>query len=282
MKLQELVTEILTSGEFSKPKDKFGIIDETIYGEELEQFKDRILQTEEFADCEELIIMKHPVNQNELGEVIHPKMYKVNSEDKNTFKGKCYLLSLGLTPEMYDPNKLHEPVLDGACITPVLYDPQTFQPKKKIVLEFSPEFAQDQYIYGLGSPSMIEEAEKNGETIIRKQLHDTLDKIFNNPENYQVKGEKGMLVRGLFEEVNDKNTNYKMDLLGLQTEKETHTTVYFFEKDEENSTEGQVSLKLSTIPIPIELRDKFVEELGPKSVHVTREEIEDFLKRNEK
>ena len=91
-----------------------------------------------------------------------------------------------------------------------------------------------------------------------------------------------MLVRGLFEEVNDKNTNYKMDLLGLQTEKETHTTVYFFEKDEKNSTEGQVNLKLSSIPIPIELRDKFVEELGPKSVHVTREEIEDFLKRNEK
>ena len=268
MKLQELVTEILTSGEFSKPKDKFGIIDETIYGEELEQFKDRILQTEEFANCEELIIMKHPVNQNELGEVIHPKMYKVNSEDKNTFKGKCYLLSLGLTPEMYDPNKLHEPVLDGACITPVLYDPQTFQPKKKIVLEFSPELAQDQQV--------------NGESILRKQLHEKLDRIFDNPENYQVKGEKGMLVRGLFEEVNDKNTNYKMDLLGLQTEKETHTTVYFFEKDEENSTEGQVSLKLSTIPIPIELRDKFVEELGPKSVHVTREEIEDFLKRNEK
>ena len=212
--------------------------------------------------------MKHPVNQNELGEVIHPKMYKVNTEDKHTFKGKCYLLSLALTPEMYDSKKLHEPVLEGACITPTTYDPQTFQPKKKIVLEFSPELAQDQQV--------------NGESILRKQLHEKLDRIFDNPENYQVKGEKGMFVRGLFEEVNNKNTNYKTDLVGLQTEKETHTTVYFFEKDEKNSTEGQVSLKLSTIPIPIELRDKFVEELGPKSINVTREEIEDFLKRNEK
>ena len=90
-----------------------------------------------------------------------------------------------------------------------------------------------------------------------------------------------MFVRGLFEEVVSKNTNYKTDLVGLQTEKETHTTIYFFEKDEKNSTEGQVSLKLSTIPIPIELRDKFVEELGPKSVNVTREEVEEFLKRNQ-
>lgn len=281
MKLQELLLEIFSSGEYPKVNSRFGIVNETIYGEDLEQFKDRILQTEEFADCKELIIMKHPVNLNELGEVINPKMYKVNTEDKHTFKGKCYLLSLGLTPEMYDPKKLHEPVLEGASITPVLYDPQTFQPKKKIVLEFSPELAQDQYIYAVGNPSMIEDAEENGESILRKQLHEKLDRIFDNPENYQVKGEKGMFVRGLFEEVNNKNTNYKMDLVGLQTEKQTHTSVYFFETDEKNSTEGQVSLKLSTIPIPIELRDKFVEELGPKSVNVTREEVEEFLKRNQ-
>ena len=281
MKLQELLLEIFSSGEYPKVNSRFGIVDETIYGEDLEQFKDRILQTEEFADCKELIIMKHPVNQNELGEVVNPKIYKVASEDKHTFKGKCYLLSLALTPEMYDPNKIHTPVLEGACITPTIYDQQTFEPKKKIVLEFSPEMAQDKYIYAVGNPSMIEDAEKNGESILRKQLHEKLDRIFDNPENYQVKGEKGMFVRGLFEEVVSKNTNYKTDLVGLQTEKETHTTIYFFEKDEKNSTEGQVSLKLSTIPIPIELRDKFVEELGPKSVNVTREEVEEFLKRNQ-
>jgi len=281
MKLQELLSEIFSSGEYPKVNSRFGIVDETIYGEDLEQFKERILQTEEFADCEELIIMKHPVNQNELGEVINPKIHKVSGEDKHTFKGKCYLLSIALTPEMYDPKKLHEPVLEGASITPVLYNPQTFEPKKKIVLEFSPEFAQDQYIYGLGSPSMIEDAEKNGETIIRKQLHEKLDRIFDNPENYQVKGEKGMLVRGLFEEVVSKNTNYKMDLVGLQTEKQTHATVYFFETDEKNSKEGEVSLVLRTIQIPIELRDKFVEEIGSDPMKITREEVEKFLKINQ-
>ena len=280
MKLQELVTEILTSGEFSKPKDKFGIINETIYGEDLEQFKERILQTEEFSECEELIIMKHPIIAVENGKTVHNLTYKHQEGQK--FKGKCYLLSLALTPEMFDPKTMHTPVLDGACITPTMYDPTTFEPKKKIVLEFSPEMAQDKDIYAIGNPSMIEEAEKNGESILRKQLHEKLDRIFDNPENYQVKGEKGMLVRGLFEEVVSKNTNYKTDLVGLQTEKETHTSVFLFETDEKNSTESQVNLKLSSIPIPIELRDKFVEELGPKSLNVTREEVEDFLKRNEK
>jgi hypothetical protein len=39
------------------------------------------------------------------------------------------------------------------------------------------------------------------EEVKRKQLHETLDKILDNPELYQVKGEKGVMVRGIFEEV---------------------------------------------------------------------------------
>lgn len=285
MKLQELLLDIFSSGELKNKKgfliNKFGIIDETIYGEDLEQFKDRILQTEEFANCEELIIMKHPVTLNDKGETINPKTYKVKNDDKHTFKGKCYLLSLALTPEMFDPNKMHESVLDGACITPTIYDPKTFEPKKKLVLEFSPEFSQDKQIYELGTPSMVDDIKKNGEFILRKQLHETLDKIFDNPENYQVKGEKGIFVRGLFEEVVTNNSNENMNLIGIETEKQTHISVHFFEADEKNSKENEINLKLSMIPIPIELRDKYMEELGVKSIHVTREEIEEFLKRNQ-
>jgi hypothetical protein len=149
------------------------------------------------------------------------------------------------------------------------------------VLEFSPEFSQDQYIYGLGSPSMIEEAEKNVESIIGKQLHETLDKILDNPELYRVKGEKGLLVRGYFEEIHSPSGVEKTDLVGINPEKQTHMTAYFFEKDEKNSKEGEVSLVLRTIQIPIELRDKFVEEIGSDPMKITREEVEEFLKRNQ-
>ena len=279
MKLQELLSKIFSSGEYPKVNSRFGIVDGTIYGEDLEQFKERILQTEEFADCKELIIMKHPIIAVENGKTVQNVTYKHKEGQK--FKGKCYLLSLALTPEMFDPKTMHTPVLDGACITPTMYDPTTFEPKKKIVLEFSPEFSQDQYIYGLGTPSMIEDAEKNGETIIRKQLHETLDKILDNPENYQVKGEKGLLVRGFFEEVHSTSGVEKTDLVGINPEKQTHMTAYFFEKDEKNSKEGRVNLKLSSMAIPIELSDKYAEELGPKSVNVTREEVEEFLKINQ-
>ena len=172
MKLQELIEEITSSTEY-------------LYGEELNPYKERILQTEEFSECDELIIMKYPVTKLENGKNAIPLTYKLGEGLK--FKGKCRLLSLALTPKMFDFNTIHEPVLDGACITPTLYNPNTFEPKKKIVLEFSPEALQDDV--------------NSTEEVKRKQLHETLDKILDSPELYQVKGEKGVMVRGIFEEV---------------------------------------------------------------------------------
>jgi hypothetical protein len=251
MKLQELVAEITSSFEY-------------LYGEDLEQYKERILQTEEFSECEELIIMKYPVTKLENGKTVQNVTYR--HKDGQKFKGKCYLLSLSLTPQMFDPKMMHTPVLDGACITPTMYDPTTFEPKKKIVLEFSPEALQDDI--------------NSTEEVKRKQLHDTLDKIFDNPELYEIKGERGLLVRGYFEEIHSPSGVDKTDLVGINPEKQTHIRAYFFEKDEKTSTDSQINLKLSSIAIPIELSDKYAEELGSKSINVTREEVEKFLEDN--
>ena len=252
MKLKELIAEITSSTEY-------------LYGEELEPYKERILQCEEFSECEELIIMKYPVTILENGRTVQNVTYRHQEGQK--FKGKCYLLSLSLTPKMFDPKTMHTPVLDGACITPTMYDPTTFEPKKKIVLEFSPEALQEDV--------------NSTEEVKRKQLHDTLDKIFNNPELYEIKGERALLVRGYFEEIHSTSGVEKTDLVGINPEKQTHMMAYFFEKDEKNSKEGQVNLKLSSIAIPIELSDKYAEEFGVKSVNTaTREEIEKFLEDN--
>ena len=278
MKIQELIKEILESEEFQRKKNESGIFNETIYGEELKPYLEKIKQCEEFSECEELIIIKLPVTELANGDIVQALTYKLGEKQK--FKGKCCLLSLALTPEMFDPNTIHEPVLDGACITPTIYNPETFEPKKKIVLEFSPEISQDKTIYAYGNPSMINDIEDTYEQQLRKQLHETLDKILDNPENYQIKGEKGVMVRGAFEVVESNSGVEKKELFGLNTDKITHASVFFFEKDLENSKEGEMNLKLSKINIPIELKEKYESELGAKSIHVTREEIEEFLEKN--
>jgi hypothetical protein len=283
MKLQELINEILSLGELKNKKgyavNVTGLTDNTIYGEDLEPYVDRIKQCEEFSECDEIVIMKFPVTTDEQGKSVSTKTYKIVPQQK--FKGKCYLLSLALTPEMFDPKKIHEPVLDGACITPTLYDPETFMPRKKIVLEFSPEAAQDNLIYAYGNPSMINDFENTNQEQLKRKLHETIDKIFDNPEMYQVKGEKGVMVRGAFEVVESPSGIENSKLFGLETEKETHFSTFFFEKDEENSKDGEHNLKLSKMDIPIDLREKYMEELGPKSIHIKREEIEEFLNINQ-
>jgi hypothetical protein len=282
MKLQELINEILSSGELKNKKgfliDVKGLTDNTIYGEELEPYLERIKECEEFSDCDEIVVIKHPITLDENNNSIQPKIYKLVPNQK--FKGKCYLLSLALTPEMFDPKKIHKPVLDGACITPTIYDAKTFEPKKKIVLEFSPEISQDKTIYAYGSPSMINDIEDTHQQQLRKQLHETLDKVFDNPETYQVKGEKSVMVRGMFEIVESNSVVEKMELYGLSTDKITHFSVFFFEKDLENSKEGQENLKLSKFSVPIELKEKYQSELGLKSINVTREDVESFIKEN--
>jgi len=278
MKLKELIEKITNSSDFLE-KSKFKSLtslNQVIYAEELYPYLEEIKNCEEFINCDELHILKTPVTLDGNGNSIISKNYKL--VDEQSFKGKCYLLSLSLIPEMYDPKKIMEPVMDDAVLTPAIYNPLNFEPKKKIIIEFNPEMLQDQSLYLIGNPSMIEDAEKEVKNNLRKKLHETLDKILDNPENYHPKVDKSVMVRGMFEIIDTPKTSEKNELFKLETEKQVVSQVFFFEKDEESfKSSGNFTMKLSSMIIPHELKDKFVEELGHKSIHVTREEINEFL-----
>jgi hypothetical protein len=183
MKLKELI-EIV---ELSR-NDNGLYMDNLLYGKNLEKYKKIIMNTDEFKECDSLEILEHPLVKDKNGEILTTSTVKLS--DVMTFKGKCYLLSLTLTPEMYDPIKAFEPVKNGASISPTVYDPMTFEPRKHILLTWSPEMAQDL----LGT---------NNEGTLRNDIHKLLDDVLNNPEEYQTKGFRGVLVRGLFEVIED-------------------------------------------------------------------------------
>jgi hypothetical protein len=183
MKLKELI-EIV---ELSR-NDNGLYMDNLLYGKNLEKYKKIIMNTDEFKECDSLEILEHPLVKDKNGEILTTSTVKLS--DVMTFKGKCYLLSLTLTPEMYDPIKAFEPVKNGASISPTVYDPMTFEPRKHILLTWSPEMAQDL----LGT---------NNEGTLRNDIHKLLDDVLNNPEEYKTKGFRGILVRGLFEVIED-------------------------------------------------------------------------------
>jgi hypothetical protein len=183
MKLKELI-EIV---ELSR-NDNGLYMDNLLYGKNLEKYKKIIMNTDEFKECDSLEILEHPLVKDKNGEILTTSTVKLS--DVMTFKGKCYLLSLTLTPEMYDPIKAFEPVKNGASISPTVYDPMTFEPRKHILLTWSPEMAQDL----LGT---------NNEGTLRNDIHKLLDDVLNNPEEYKTKGFRSILVRGLFEVIED-------------------------------------------------------------------------------
>ena len=118
--------------------------------------KEGLLQCEEFANIEELIILDHPSMQEidvETGKIItssggteKTKVIKTVSsiiKSGTKFKGKLYLYSFALTPTVCDANDLLKPVKDNITIGPTLYDNENFIPIIPLVMFVNVELIQD-------------------------------------------------------------------------------------------------------------------------------------------
>jgi hypothetical protein len=235
-----------------------------LYGSELEKYKKIIKECDEFAKCDSLDILTMPLVKGKNDKVYTTETIKLS--DLMEFKGRCYLLSLSLTPEMYDPNQLLKPVKNGAAIGPVMYDPMTFEPRKHILLTWSPEMAQD--MVGMSN-----------ESTLRNDIHKLLDDVLDNPEEYKTKGTRHVLVRGLFEVV-DKNdgsevvrNHYNIDLTADR--EDVGYAVYYFEQNVVKP--GEIELRLNNKIIPSHLKDKFIDEIGTDPKTITEELINKFL-----
>lgn len=127
--------------------------------------------------------MTLPSGLTEDGEPIVAKTIKIHDTDNPDYAGKVgYVYKVLFTPKMYDPNILHTPVKDGCVISPVMYDPTTFSPKRSITLEWSPEFPQD-----INSTRTWEDD--------KKVIHDMLEKVLENPEEYMPEGFRYGMIR---------------------------------------------------------------------------------------
>ena len=269
MKLKEFLEVALISKKNNPNLLSKTFVDETcLYGKELDKYKNIIKECDEFAKCDSLDILTMPFVKG-----VDDKFYSANTiklSDLMEFKGRCYLLSLGLTPEMYDPSRLLKPVKNGAAMGPVIYDPATFEPRKHILLTWTPEMAQDLF-----------EGTNNEETL-RNDIHKLLDDVLDNPEEYKTKGVRGIMVRGLFEVIDNNdgsevNRNvYDVDLTTNKPD-DVGYVVYYFEQNVIKP--GEIELRVNKKVIPSHLKDKFIDEIGNDPRHITLEIIDEFLEK---
>ena len=267
MKLKEFLEVAVLSKKNTLNLINPTFVDETcLYGEELDKYKNIIKECDEFTKCDSLDILTMPLVKGKKDKIYTTETIKLS--DLIEFKGRCYLLSLSLTPEMYDPSQLIKPVKNGAAMGPTMYDPLTFEPTKHILLTWSPEITQD--ILGL-------DTEKEQRQVIHKLLDDVLD----NPEEYKTKGTRHVLVRGLFEVVDNggqvTTNTYDVDLL-KQNREEVGYLAYYVE--ENVVSPGEIKLEIKKKLIPPHLKDAFILEVGTEPAKITEKMIDNFLEFN--
>jgi hypothetical protein len=270
MKLKEFLEVAVLSKKNTLNLINPTFVDETcLYGEELDKYKNIIKECDEFYKCDSLDILTMPLVKGKKDKIYTTETIKLS--DLMEFKGRCYLLSLSLTPEMYDPSQLIKPVKNGAAIGPTMYDPLTFEPKKHILLSWIPEITQD--ILGL-------DTEKEQRQVIHKLLDDVLD----NPEEYKTKGTRHVLVRGLFEVVDKYDgsevvtNHYDVDLTANKPD-DVGYTVYYLEQNVVKP--GEIKLEIKKRVIPPHLKEKFISEVGVDPAKITEKMIDEFLEKND-
>ena len=185
MKLEEFVTKIYDERPELDMTPSFGPI---LNSKVLEEVKDELLKFDVFSECDDLEIVHFPTFKVGEDKTLTAQTFKYQEGMK--FKGKCYLYNISLTPELYDPSKMLEPVKNGAAISPTIYNPKTFEPTKHILLTWSPEMAQDLSV-------------TKDETTLRNDIHKLLDDVLDNPEEYRMKGTRYITIRGVFEVTNE-------------------------------------------------------------------------------
>jgi hypothetical protein len=186
MKLKEFLETVL----ITKSEDGKITYDTFISGSELKKYQEIIKNCDEFLNCNNLIISELPVISNKNGDTYH--IPTIRPTEDFSVNGTCCLFGIGLTPEMYDPKTLLKPVKDGAAIGPTMYNPMDFTPSKHILLTWNPEMSQDI-------------TNTNQEVTIKNNLRKLLDDVLENPEEYRIKGQRHIFLRGLFEEVDFKD-----------------------------------------------------------------------------
>ena len=261
MKLEEFVTKIYDERPELDMTPSFGPI---LNSKVLEEVKDELLKFDVFSECDDLEIVHFPTFKVGEDKVLTTQIHKYSEGIK--YKGKCYLYNISLTPEMYDPSKMLEPVKNGAAISPAIYNPMTFEPTKHILLTWSPEMAQDLSV-------------TKDETTLRNDIHKLLDDVLDNPEEYRIKGTRHIMMRGVFEIVDDERNFEPNYLVGKSSQPEGYLAFYMVKEEGEDN---EVNIALKQKLIPYNLKDKFIERFnyGGEIKEMSEEEINQFLEEN--
>jgi hypothetical protein len=121
------------------------------------------------------------------------KIRKINDDPTDDHKNRvCYLYQVVYSPVIYDLIDLQKPVKDGMVISPLLQNLVTFEPGKKIVIEWIPADLYDRQ-------EEIRPITWEDEKML---LREKLEELLTNPEDYTPKGKRSLMIRFALDKTN--------------------------------------------------------------------------------
>lgn len=244
------VIELLES--ITQPDSQVGYPNQTyLHGINLEVIKDLLLDCDEFKNVTELKFIDNVIFEYE-GELKSVSVRKF--VDGETLSGTVYLYSVELTPAIYHHNKRHSMVKDGCALTPIYYNKDTFSPHKMIFMET--------------------QLSDISETDQRADLHKRLDDILDNPAEYTIKGDRALLMRGVFETIisPDHHTIKYLDISKVDFNVKTFNVHYKTELPN-----GDMCLENKTLPD--RLKQAWNNRTDPNRIY-TKTELDAWLVEN--
>lgn len=255
MKLKDLFSDLKLSGERTFFEGS------SISGQELEPIKEWLLETDEFKDVDELIIVKQPAFELNGKNMVAPSRI---IDDSTKFKKRAYLYAINTTPELYNPENSGSHLDEfGMIMSPPMYDPINFNPYRDIKIRLTGDEARN--------------------TVdIKEILYKKVDELTSDLEKFSIKPEARIMVRGIFEYIeSDSGIHEDQILSNINLEPDSLMVTYIDTvKDDNKDSEVDATLKLEvkTEFIPGKYKDKFIEEF-PSLSGITKEDIDGFLNR---
>jgi hypothetical protein len=171
---------------------KVGEVENYSYGlqnlikEQLKLIEDALLEHFGFSRIEWMDLPVTAITSS-LGEeaYVTAKTRLVGDTPIDDFKGKtCYLYQVMYTPVLYDPSTIKVPVKDGMVMSPLLYDPTSFEPNRSLTIHWHPE---DLYHDKDIQPITWEDE--------KAYIREKLETLLANPDEYKPKGKRGLMLR---------------------------------------------------------------------------------------
>lgn len=150
--------------------------------------KEQVQELDEFENCR-LLIPNSPSVQVSEDPEDHLPVQSMILKKGMKFKGKCFLYDVYLNEAFVPQTFKVEPSIDGCGISNIYYDERTFASMQNIVMSF----------INLDLQSNMDTFAPITSDVTRKELHDKLDAILDNPEHYRSDRTYSISVRGIFD-----------------------------------------------------------------------------------